>query len=397
MIVKPKVKNYICLTAHPEGCEEQVRSQIRFLKGKRIGREKTKGPRTLVIGSSTGYGLSSRICAAWLAESPTIGVCYERPASEKRTATAGWYNAAAFQKLAAEDGLYAKTIIGDAFSKKIKEQTIEMIRRDWGQVDLVIYSLAAPRRTMEDGSTYTSVLKTIGDSFTSKSVDLEHQRITEKTVYPATEEEISATVHVMGGEDWANWMTELKEAGVLSESIRTIAYSYLGPELTYPIYQGGTIGRAKEHLYQTALTLTEKGIPAWVSVNKALVTQSSAAIPIVPLYIMILYRVMKEAGSHETAIGQMYRLWNDFLMKKEIETDRPCMIRLDDKELAEEIQIRVKTVYEQISDENLRELADVDGYWEDFYHLFGFLYSGVDYEKDVNIDAKIVDTSTELA
>lgn len=387
MIVQPKVKNFICTTAHPEGCREHVYQEIQYIKSKP---ELKFHQRVLVIGSSTGYGLSSRICAAWSGNSPTIGVCYEKPASGNRTATAGWYNTAAFEEFAKEDGIYARTIIGDAFSMQTKEDTISLIRKDLGQVDLVVYSLAAPRRTMADGTVYTSVLKTLKDPFTSKSLDLSHNVLTESTVTPATEEEVAATVHVMGGEDWSDWMHALRDAGVLSDQARTVAYSYIGPEMTRPIYDGGTIGTAKQHLYDTALKLHADGISAYVSVNKALVTQSSSAIPIVPLYIAILYRVMKETGTHENTIQQIYRLWQDQLFSSHRTTDKPCRIRLDDLEMRPDVQKKVQESWDKITDETLREYADIEGYWEDFYHLFGFGYDQVDYDKDTETDRKIL-------
>lgn len=386
MIVKPRVKNFICITAHPEGCRENVYRQIQYVKSQP---GLNLNQRVLVIGSSTGYGLSSRICAAWGCASPTIGVCYEKPAAGNRTATAGWYNTAAFEEFAAQDGLYAKTINGDAFSEKIKADTIDLIRRDLGQVDLVVYSLAAPRRTMPDGTVYTSVLKTLDQPFTSKSLDLSHHVLTETTVLPADEEEIEATDHVMGGEDWSDWIHGLKSAGVLSDQASTVAYSYIGPEMTYPIYAGGTIGHAKHHLYKTALALNEDGIPAYVSVNKALVTQSSSAIPIVPLYIAVLYQVMKENGTHEDTIEQMYRLWHDHLQGAPA-TDIPNRIRLDDLEMRPDVQEKVLGYWNRITDENLEEYADLDGYWEDFYHLFGFGYDNIDYDLDTETDRAVL-------
>lgn len=389
MIVKPRVKNFICITAHPKGCREHVRRQIEYIKGSPRMSDGMKNQRVLIIGSSTGYGLSSRICAAWGCGSPTIGVCFEKPASGNRTATPGWYNTAAFEELAGQEGLYAKTINGDAFSREVKEETIGLIRRDWGQVDLVIYSLAAPRRTMVDGTLYTSVLKTLGEPFTSKSLDLSHNKLTETTVLPAQEQEIEATDKVMGGEDWMDWMEALKSAGVLSPQAGTVAYSYIGPEMTYPIYAGGTIGHAKNHLYESALRINEGGIPAYVSVNKALVTQSSSAIPIVPLYIAALYKVMKETGTHEDTVQQMYRLWKDYLDTEQPLTDIPKRIRLDDLEMRADIQEKVYEYWNLITDDNLEQYADIAGYWDDFYHLFGFGFENVDYEMDVEVDIRI--------
>lgn len=389
MIVKPRVKNFICITAHPEGCREHVKRQIEYIKSSPRMSGRMKNQRVLIIGASTGYGLSSRICAAWGCGSPTIGVCFEKPASGNRTATAGWYNTAAFEELAGQEGLYARTVNGDAFSKEVKEETIELIRRDWGQVDLVIYSLAAPRRTMADGTVYTSVLKTLGEPFTSKSLDLSHNKLTETTVLPAVGQEIEATDKVMGGEDWMDWMEALKSAGVLSAQAGTVAYSYIGPEMTYPIYAGGTIGHAKNHLYESALRINEGGIPAYVSVNKALVTQSSSAIPIVPLYIAALYKVMKETGTHEDTVQQMHRLWKDYLDVEQPLTDIPKRIRLDDLEMRADIQDKVYEYWNRIIDDNLEQYADIPGYWDDFYHLFGFGFDNVDYDMDVEVDMGI--------
>lgn len=386
MQIEPKVKNYICTTAHPTGCKEGVLKQIQYVKSKQPSHTKQ---RTLIIGSSTGYGLSSRICAAYYDGAPTIGVCFERAASGNRTATAGWYNTAAFEEFAKEDGLYAKTIVGDAYSKAVKEETAALIKKDWGQVDLVIYSLAAPRRIMPDGTSYTSVLKTTNEPFTAKSLNLSKKILEEKTVSPATPEETLATVHVMGGEDWKDWMDYLRDEGLLSENIKTVSYSYIGPEMTYPIYHQGTIGQAKKHLYDTALALTENGIPAYVSVNKALVTQSSSAIPIVPLYISILYRNMKETNTHENTIQQMYRLFHDHLSTSAPVTDIPCRIRLDDLEMRPDIQQAVLSDWNKVTDETLEAYADIKGYWKDFYQLFGFEYEGVDYGVDVPADKDI--------
>ena len=387
MIIEPKVRNYICTTAHPEGCRESVYRQMQYVKGKPARNTKQ---RTLIIGSSTGYGLSSRICAAWSDQAPTIGVCFEKPSMKGRTATAGWYNTAAFEEFANKDGLYAKTINGDAYSAKTKEEVMDLIRRDLGQIDLVVYSLAAPRRTMPDGTVYTSVLKTTGEPFTSKSLDLRKNVLTEETVLPATEAETEATVRVMGGDDWKDWMNVLKKEQLLSKDIRTVAYSYIGPEMTYPIYTEGTIGRAKEHLYQTALQLNAEGMPAYVSVNKAVVTQSSSAIPAVPLYISVLYRIMKEEGIHEGTVEQMYRLWNQHLLESSPVTDIPNRIRLDDQEMRPDIQKKVMECWNQLTNENLEQLADIEGYWQDFYQLFGFKYDNIDYTADVPVEKSIL-------
>ncbi len=388
MIVEPKVREYICTTAHPTGCEENVRRQIEYVKSQGV----MDGPKkVLVIGASTGYGLASRITAAFGCKADTLGIMFERPASGKRTATAGWYNTAAFEKFAAKEGLYAKSINGDAFSAQIKEEAIRMIQEDLGQVDLVVYSLAAPRRTAADGVTYSSVLKTTGETFTEKSLDLRSGEIVTKSVEPAKEGELEGTIKVMGGEDWEDWMKALKEAGVLAPGAKTVAYSYIGPKLTYPIYKEGTIGHAKQHLHQTARKLNQEldEVTAVVSVNKALVTQASAAIPIVPLYFAILYRVMKDQGSHEGCIQQISRLFHTKLLKNPMPLDPEGLIRMDDWELDAKVQDQVMKIWQSVTTENVREQSDVEGFWEDFYHMFGFHLDGVDYSEDVDTDVKI--------
>lgn len=384
MIVEPKVREFICTTAHPEGCAENVRRQIRYV----ADRGSVQGPkRVLVIGASTGYGLASRITAAFACHADTLGIMFERPASGKRTATPGYYNTQAFEKEAREQGLYAKSINGDAFSRAVKEETVDVIRRDLGQVDLVVYSLAAPRRTMEDGTVYTSSLKTTGEAFTEKSLDLKHNTVSEKTVEPAEPQELEGTIKVMGGEDWEEWMDTLSAAGVLSENAVTVAYSYIGPKLTYPIYYEGTIGRAKQHLHKTAEHMNGKqsAYRAYISVNKALVTQASSAIPVVPLYFAILYRIMKEKNTHEGCIEQIYRLFSEKLFGGKVCTDEAGLIRMDDWEMDADTQKQVEETWKQVNSENVRSLADIDGYWEDFYHMFGFKFDSVDYTKDVEI------------
>lgn len=388
MIVQPKVRGFICTTAHPVGCGENVKEQIDYVKA----RPKTPGAKNvLVIGSSTGYGLASRISAAFSCGASTIGVMFERPQSGKRTATPGWYNTAAFEEYAHADGLYAKTINGDAFSQEVKQQVIDLIKKDLGQVDMVVYSLASPRRTMADGTTCSSVLKTTDGEYTNKTIDLAARTVSEVTVPPATQEEIRDTVKVMGGEDWKDWITALSGAGVLAEHTVTMAYSYLGPELTHPMYRNGSIGRAKEHLFATSKEITQEfpGVTAYISVNKGLVTQASAAIPIVPLYMSILYKVMKEKGIHEGCIEQMYRLFHDKLLADTPQVDEDGMIRMDDWEMREDVQQEVKQAWDRINSDNLQQLADVDGYWEDFYHMFGFGIDGVDYDADVEVDKAV--------
>lgn len=381
MIIQPKVRGFICTTAHPAGCQAAVKEQLDYVKAQ----PHADGPKkVLVIGASMGYGLASRITAAYSFGAATIGVIFDKPAAGNRTASSGWYNTAAFENFAHADGLYAKTINGDAYSQDIKEQTIALIKQDLGQVDLVVYSLAAPRRTMADGTTYSSVLKTVGAPYTNKTIDLKKRVVSDITVEPATEEEIAATVKVMGGEDWKDWMDALKAAGALSEQALTVAYSYIGPDITHPMYADGSIGKAKDHLFATSQQLTAEGIPAYISVNKALVTQSSAAIPIVPLYISILYKVMKAHGNHEGCIEQMYRLMNQKLYNGAAVTDDENRIRLDDLEMLPDIQSEVQALWSTIATENLDTHADIDGYFSDFYRLFGFGLDGVDYEADTD-------------
>ncbi len=384
MVVEPKVKGFICTTAHPAGCEESVRRQIAYCKEK----GQADGPKkVLVIGASTGYGLGSRIAVTYAYGADTIGVSFEKEAKGKRTATAGWYNTKAFEKFAAEDGYYAKSFNGDGFSREMKDQVIETIRKDWGKADMVVYSMAAPRRTMPDGTAVSSVLKTVGKEFTNKTIDLKTNEVKEVTVPVADAEEIQNTIKVMGGEDWSDWIHALAEADVLADNASTIAYSYIGPVVTHAIYKDGSIGQAKKHLYETSRKLTEeladRGLKAYVSVNKALVTQSSAAIPIVPLYISLLYKIMKEEGLHEGCIEQMYRLFADKFVKKEV--DEAGYFRLDDWELQDKVQDKITAVWDQVTTENIQELGDIDGYWEDFYQMFGFHYDNVDYSADVEI------------
>lgn len=384
MIVEPKEKGFICTTAHPAGCKESVRRQIAYCKEKGM----VEGPKkVLVIGSSTGYGLASRIAVTYGYGADTIGVAFERESNGRRTATAGWYNTKAFEEFAKEDGYYAKSFNGDGFSEEMKNQVIETIRKDFGKVDMVVYSMAAPRRTMPDGTTVSSVLKTVGKELTNKTIDLRNNEIKDVTVPVANEEEIENTVKVMGGEDWEAWIQALVDADVLSDNAVTLAYSYIGPELTHAIYKEGSIGQAKKHLFDTSKKLTKefeaKGLKAYISVNKALVTQSSAAIPIVPLYISLLYKIMKKEGLHEGCIEQMNRLFIDKLPAKE--TDAEGYIRLDDWEMEDKVQNEITKLWDLVTTENIGELGDIEGYWEDFYHMFGFHYDNVDYSADVEI------------
>ncbi|MCI8962895.1 MAG: trans-2-enoyl-CoA reductase family protein [Eubacterium sp.] len=386
MVVEPKVKGFICTTAHPKGCEESVRRQIESTK--KFGR--AEGPKkVLVIGSSTGYGLASRIAVTYGYGADTIGVAFERESNGKRTATAGWYNIKAFEKIAGEDGYYAKSFNGDGFSREMKDEVIQCIKEDFGKVDMVVYSMAAPRRTLPSGITVSSVLKTVGEPFTNKTLDLRTNEIKEVTVPEADEEEIKATIQVMGGGDWRDWIMSLYDAGVLAEGAVTLAYSYIGPVVTHAIYKDGSIGQAKKHLYDTSVELMNKykdvGLKAYISVNKALVTQASAAIPIVPLYISMLYKVMKEKGLHEGCIEQMNRLFLEKLAGGVVQTDEAGRIRLDDYEMKEEIQSQIAEVWDSVDTESIKDLGDIKGYWDEFYNMFGFGYDNVDYSEDVEI------------
>ena len=388
MVVQPKVKGFMCTTAHPEGCKAAVKGQIEYVKAQ----PKTKGPKkVLVIGASMGYGLASRIAFTYSCDADTIGIIFDKPGKEKRTASAGWYNTAAFEEFAMADGYFAKSINGDAYSQEIKDKAIAMIREEWGKADMVVYSIAAPRRTAPDGKTYRSVLKTIGKEYSNQAIDLMTNEISEVTIPTANQEEIEATVKVMGGEDWKLWIKALKEAGVLADNAVTVAYSYIGPKLTHPIYYDGTIGQAKKDLYKAADELQEEvgGLKAYVSVNKAVVTQSSAAIPIVPLYMSLLFKVMKEKGVHEGCIEQMYRLIHDRLCLEEVVTDENRLIRLDDYEMKPEVQDAVAGLWEQVSKDNITQLGDIEEYWQEFYEICGFRVDGVNYEADVNIQGGI--------
>lgn len=389
MIVQPKVKGFMCTTAHPEGCRAAVQKQIDYVKSQ----PKTEGPKkVLVIGSSMGYGMASRIAVTYSCDAGTIGVIFDKPGKEKRTGTAGWYNTAAFEEIATADGYYAKSVNGDAYSQEIKDETIELIKKDFGKVDLVIYSIAAPRRKAPDGVTYRSVLKTTGKEYSNQTIDLLTNEISVVTIPAATQEEIDDTVKVMGGEDWKLWMQALSDAGVLSGDAKTVAYAYIGPELTHPIYYQGSIGEAKQHLYRTADELNKEfpALTAYVSVNKALVTQSSAAIPIVPLYMAILLKLMREKGTDEGCIEQMYRMVHDRLYNHGgVPTDDENRIRMDDYELSDDVQNDMKMIWEKIKNGEGREYIDIDGYWKEFYEIFGFGIDGVDYDADVDIRVQI--------
>ena len=387
MIIEPRMRGFICLTAHPTGCAQNVINQINYVKSKGA----INGPkRVLVIGASTGFGLASRITSAFGSGASTIGVYFEKPASAGKTASPGFYNSAAFETEAHKAGLYAKSINGDAFSNEIKEKTIDLIKADLGQIDLIIYSLASPVRTNpKTGVTHRSVLKPIGATFSNKTVDFHTGNVSNISIEPCNEEDIANTVAVMGGEDWDMWIDALKAANVLAPKFTTVAYSYIGPKLTEAVYRKGTIGMAKNHLEKTAFEITEKlkdlDGKAYVSVNKALVTQASSAIPVIPLYISLLYKIMKAEGNHEGCIEQIQRLFSDRLYNGgAVPTDAEGRIRIDDWELRDDIQAKVAELWEVATTENLNEIGDLKGYSQDFYQLFGFKVEGVDYTADTN-------------
>ena len=387
MIIEPRMRGFICLTAHPKGCEQNVKNQIEYVKSK----GKINGPkRVLVIGASTGFGLASRITSAFGSDAATIGVFFEKAPSEGKTASPGWYNSAAFEVEAEKAGLYAKSINGDAFSNEVKQQTIDMIKADLGQIDLIIYSLASPvRQHPVTGVLHRSTLKPIGSTFTNKTVDFHTGNVTQVSIEPANQEDIDNTVVVMGGEDWAMWMDALKGAGVLAEGATTIAYSYIGPEVTEAVYRKGTIGRAKDHLEATAFEITEKlkdiKGKGYVSVNKALVTQASSAIPVIPLYISLLYKIMKAEGIHEGCIEQIQRLYAERLYTgNAVPTDDKGRIRIDDWEMRTDVQEKIAKLWLESTTETLVELGDLAGYKQDFLNLFGFGFEGVDYQADTN-------------
>jgi enoyl-[acyl-carrier protein] reductase/trans-2-enoyl-CoA reductase (NAD+) len=381
------MRGFICLTSHPEGAVQNVKNQIAYVKskGKIDGAKKV-----LVIGASTGFGLASRITSAFGSDAATIGIFFEKPPVDGKTASPGWYNSAAFETEAHKAGLYAKSINGDAFSNEIKKETLDMIKADLGQVDLVIYSLASPVRTNPNtGVTHRSVLKPIGGTFTNKTVDFHSGKVSEISIEPAKDDDIENTVAVMGGEDWAMWMDGLKKANLLAPGAITVAYSYIGPSLTEAVYRKGTIGRAKDHLEATAFTITDSlksiGGKAYVSVNKALVTQASSAIPVIPLYISLLYKIMKAAGTHEGTIEQIQRLYQQRLYTGgPVPTDEKGRIRIDDWEMDDKIQAEVAKLWTLATTENLPEIGDLEGYRKDFYNLFGFEFPGVDYNAEVN-------------
>lgn len=387
MIIEPRTRGFICLTAHPKGCEQNVTDQIRYI----TSHSKVGGPKNvLVIGASTGFGLASRITGTFGSGAATLGVYFEKPPQEGKTASAGWYNTAAFETQAQKAGLYAKSLNGDAFSNEIKDKAMQLIKDEMGQIDLVIYSLASPVRTNPvTGITHKSVLKPIGSTFKNKTVDFHTGVVSEISIEPATEEDIANTVAVMGGEDWEMWIARLKKENLLAPKALTVAYSYIGPLLTEAVYRKGTIGRAKDHLEATAFKITdllkENGGKAYVSVNKALVTQASSAIPVIPLYISLMYKVMKAKGLHEGCIEQIYRLFHDKLYAQQpTAVDEKGRIRIDDLEMREDVQKEIAELWIQATTETLPQIGDLKGYNTDFFNLFGFKVDHVDYTSDTD-------------
>lgn len=388
MIIKPKVRGFVCVTAHPAGCAAHIQEQIAHVKSK--GTIKDGPKKVLVIGASTGYGLASRITAAFGSGAGTVGIFFERPSEDGRPATPGWYNTIAFTEAARAAGLYAGNLNGDAFSDDLKKQAIDLIKRDLGPLDLIVYSLASPRRQHpRTGAVHKSVLKPLGAPYTNKTVDTDKGIVSDVTIEPANEQEAADTVAVMGGEDWEMWITALADAGLIAPGATSMAYSYIGPVHTWPIYKDGTIGRAKIDLERAARAIDARlkahgGGRAFISVNKALVTQASSAIPVVPLYISILYKVMKAKGTHEGCIEQMRRLFATQLYNASKPTfDSEGRVRVDDWEMRPEIQAAVSEIWPKVTTENLAALTDITGYRAEFLKLFGFGVPGIDYEKDV--------------
>ena len=387
MIIEPRMRGFICTTSHPQGCAQNVKNQIQYIKSKgKIDGAK----RVLVIGASTGFGLASRITSAFGSDAATIGVFFEKPPSEGKTASPGWYNSAAFENEAKNEGLYAKSINGDAFSNAIKQQTADLIKADLGQIDLIIYSLASPVRLHPTtGILHRSVLKPIGKTFTNNTVDFHTGKVSQISIEPCSGDDIENTVIVMGGEDWSMWIDVLKSNNLLADGATTVAYSYIGSSLTEAVYRNGTIGRAKDDLESTAFsigkTLENINGKAYVSVNKALVTQASSAIPVIPLYISLLYKIMKAAKTHEGCIEQIQRLYAQRLyVDGAVPTDEKGRIRIDDWELDAAIQAEIAVLWAKATTENLTEISDLEGYRKDFYNLFGFGFEGVDYSTDSN-------------
>ncbi|MFK7900462.1 MAG: enoyl-ACP reductase FabV [Cyclobacteriaceae bacterium] len=387
MVIEPRTRGFICLTAHPTGCEKNVLNQIEYIQSK--GKVANGPKKVLVIGASTGFGLASRITSAYGSDAATIGVFFEKAPAPGKTASPGWYNTAAFETQAHKDGLYAKSINGDAFSDEIKQQTIDLIKKDLGQVDVVIYSLASPvRQHPVTGVKHKSTLKPIGDKFTNKTVDFHSGEVKEVSIDPASEEDIQNTITVMGGEDWGMWIDALKKNDLLSDQFKTVAYSYIGPAVTEAVYRKGTIGAAKNDLEATAFSITDslKDVngKAYVSVNKALVTQASSAIPVIPLYISLLYKIMKAEGIHEGCIEQIQRLYADRLFADTVPVDEKDRIRIDDWEMRDDVQAKVAELWKEATTDTLPQIGDLKGYDTDFFNLFGFKVDDIDYTKDVN-------------
>lgn len=392
MVIKPKIRGFICINAHPVGCAEHVQEQINYVKAQ--GPLSNAPKNVLVIGASTGYGLASRITAAFGGGAKTLGIFFEKEGSERKTGSAGWYNTAAFQAAAEEAGLWSKNINGDAFSNEIKQKAIDTIKADLGKVDLVIYSLASPRRTDPNtGETYSSTLKPIGSDITTKNLNTSKRVIDEVTVEAASQEDIDNTIKVMGGEDWEMWIDALKEADVLADNFKTTAYTYIGKELTWPIYGHATIGKAKEDLDRATQAIKEStkdlNGEAYVSSLNAVVTQASSAIPIMPLYISALFKVMKADGTYEGTIEQIHALFTENLYGDTPRFDDGGHLFQNYKELEDDVQARVQHVWDTVDTDTIDELTDYVGYHNEFLRLFGFGIDSVDYEQDVNPDVAI--------
>ncbi len=389
MIIKPKVRGFVCVTTHPAGCKAHIEEEIAYVKAK--GPIANGPKRVLVVGASTGYGLSSRIVPTYAWGAQTIGVFFERPSKEERVGTAGWYNSCYFKETATADGYYARNVNGDAFSHDIKKKVADLIEKDWGGVDLIVYSLASPRRKDPDSDTvYQSAIKPIGSPFSGKSINTDKETVIDASIEPATNEEIEGTIKVMGGEDWELWINYLKERGLLAENFKTMAYSYIGPEVTWAIYRKGTIGKAKEDLERAAKAINESTAAingnAFISVNKAVVSQASAAIPVVPLYNSILLKVMAEQGVDENIVQQIDRLYREHMYGENppaIPDD--LRVRIDDLELGEKVQAEINRIWPIIDSENLHELSGLERYKLEFLKLFGFGYENVDYDADIDV------------
>ena len=392
MVIKPRVRGFMCITSHPLGCEANVQSQIDYVTQQ--GTIEGGPKKVLVIGASTGYGLASRITAAFASQADTLGLFFEKEGTEKKPGTAGWYNSAAFHKAAEAKGLYAKSINGDAFSDALKQTTIDTIKADLGQIDLVVYSLASPRRQHpKTGEVHMSTLKPIGKDVIQQGVDTDKGIIKEFAIEAANQDEIDNTVAVMGGEDWQMWISALSDAGVLASGCKTTAFTYVGEQITRDIYWDGTIGQAKKDLDARVIGIREKlaahGGDARVSVLKGVVTQASSAIPIMPLYLAMLFKEMKNRGTHEGCIEQLYRLFTECLYSDSPRTDEEGRLRVDELEMDPEVQAAVAAAWSEISTENLISSTDFKGYKQDFLNLFGFELDGVDYQAEVDPQVEI--------